>query len=179
MVYVIFGNGFEEMEALAPVDLLRRAGAEVVTVGIGSREITGSHGVTVRTDITESEMKTDGLEMIVLPGGGGGTEEIKASDRVRKMVRYAYDNGLWIGAICAAPTVLGMMGLLEGRKAVCFPGCEDEMGGAEIKDADVVTDGKIITGRAAGASITFALKLVEALKGPDVSASVRDRICYR
>jgi 4-methyl-5(b-hydroxyethyl)-thiazole monophosphate biosynthesis len=167
------------MEAIAPVDLLRRAGADVVTVGIGGRQITGSHNITISTDITDDEMRREGLEMIVLPGGGGGTAAIMGCDAVKNMVRYAYDNGLWVCAICAAPTVLGSMGLLKGRKAVCYPGNEHLLTGAEIVDADVVTDGRIITGRAAGAATPFALKLAEALKGPGESESVREKICYR
>lgn len=179
MVYVIFGNGFEEMEAVAPVDLLRRAGVDVAAVGIGSRNITGSRGVTVTTDISDDEMQTEGLEMIVLPGGLGGTKAIMECERVKKVVRHAFDNGIWVCAICAAPAVLGSMGILKGKKAVCYPGNEHLLEGAEIVDADVVVDGKIITGRAAGAAIPFALKLVEALKGAQAADSVREKICYR
>lgn len=179
MVYVIFGNGFEELEALAPVDLLRRAGVDVVTVGIGAHEITTSRGVKIIADITDAEMRIEGLEMIVLPGGLGGTDAIMHCENVRRIVRYAYDNDLWVCAICAAPTVLGDMGLLKGKRAVCYPGNESLLTGATIEDADVVTDGKIITGRAAGASIPFALKLVEALKGADEAENIRGKICYR
>lgn len=178
MVYVIFGNGFEEMEALAPVDLLRRAGVEVVTVGIGSREITGSNGAVVKTDITDDMMVKEGLEMIVLPGGLGGTSEIMKSERVKAMVQYAYDSGAYVCAICAAPTVLGSMGLLKGKKATCYPGHEEKLAGAEVMDADVVRDGKIITARAAALSIPFALRLVEAVRGTEAATMVRNKICY-
>jgi 4-methyl-5(b-hydroxyethyl)-thiazole monophosphate biosynthesis len=178
LVYVIFGNGFEEMEALAPVDLLRRAGADVVTVGIGSREITGSNGTVVKTDITDDKMVKQGLEMIVLPGGLGGTAEIMKSQRVKDMVQYAHDSGAYICAICAAPTVLGSMGLLKGRKATCYPGNEEKLIGAEVVDADIVRDGKIITARAAALSIPFGLRLVEAVKGSEAASIVRNKICY-
>lgn len=178
MVYVVFGNGFEEMEALAPVDLLRRAGADVVTVGIGSNEITSSRGIVVRTDITDDMMEKKDLEMIVLPGGLGGTMEIMGSERVKDVVRYAYDSGAYVCAICAAPTVLGSMGLLKGKKATCYPGNEEKLEGAEIVDADVVRDGKIITARAAALSIPFALRLVEAVKGPQAADDIRSKICH-
>jgi len=179
MVYVILANGFEEMEAIAPIDLLRRAGVDVVTVGVGSKNIVGSHDIPVTADIVDTEMRTDGLEMIVLPGGLAGTKAISESERVKEAVRRVYENGGWVCAICAAPTVLGSMGLLKGKKAVCYPGHEHMLEGAEIVDADVVVDGRIITGRAAGAATPFALKLVEALKGARESETIAEKICFR
>lgn len=170
MIYVFLADGFEECEAIAPIDILRRGGVEVKTVGIGAREITGAHGIRVICDITESDTVTDGLKGIVLPGGMPGTLNLEKSDTVRRFISFSYDNGLIIGAICAAPSVLGHMGLLKNRRATCFPGFEAEFEGAVFSDEPSVTDGNIITACGAGAAFDFGLALLSEITGDKESA---------
>lgn len=164
MVYVFLANGFEEMEALAPVDLLRRAGVEVFTVGVGSDMIVSSHNIPVKTDTTVDKIVlNDELEMIVLPGGMPGTLNLEASPDVLGAVDYCADNNRYIAAICAAPSIIGHKGLLDGRYATCFPGYEKDLKGAIHSARLVAVDGKFITAKGAGCSMKFALKLVELL----------------
>ena len=167
MVYEFLANGFEETEALVPVDMLRRCGITVKTVGIGNNVITGSHGIPVITDITDSEVvMSDDVEMIILPGGMPGTLNLEHSVTVKNAINYCSDNNIYIAAICAAPSILGHMGLLKGKKAVCFEGYESQLEGAEVLYDSVCVDGKIITARGAGVSLDFALKLIETLISP-------------
>ena len=148
MVYVFLANGFEEMEALAPVDLLRRAGVEVFTVGVGSDMIVSSHNIPVKTDTTVDKIVlNDELEMIVLPGGMPGTLNLEASPDVLGAVDYCADNNRYIAAICAAPSIIGHKGLLDGRYATCFPGYEKDLKGAIHSARLVAVDGKFITAK--------------------------------
>ncbi len=163
MIYVFLADGFEEIEALAAVDILRRAELDVKTVGIGKKLIKGGHGIAVEADIADSEAVSDGLEMIVLPGGMPGTLNLEKSAIVSSFVSYAAAHGLWIGAICAAPSVLGHLGLIDGKRATCYPGFESELGQAVYTAAHVERDGKFITARGPGASVEFSLELVRAL----------------
>lgn len=173
MVYVFLANGFEELEALAPIDILRRAGVEVVTVGVDSTEITASHKVVFNADTTVDKITLDDkLEMIVLPGGMPGTLNLENNDYVQAAIDYCVKNDKYVSAICAAPSILGHKGLLKGKKAVCFPGFEKDLEGAEIAEIGVAEDGKFITAKGAGVCIEFALKLVEKL----VSAEKADEI---
>ena len=180
MVYILLGNGFEESEALVPVDLLRRAGAKVTLVGLDGLEITGSHGVTVKADVTMDEAHDpEDMEMLVLPGGLGGVESIQKNLFALALIQKAYDRGCWLCAICAAPTVLARAGCLDRRKAVCYPGMEDEMGSAVVqKGSQVVTDGRIITGEAAGSSFEFGLLLVEVTCGREAMERVRNAVHF-
>ena len=179
MVYVFLANGFEDIEALAPVDLMRRAGIEVKTVGVGGSNITTSHRVTVKTDMTINELVFGSdLEMIVLPGGMPGTLNLENDMELQHTIDYCVENDKFIGAICAAPSILGHKGLLEGKKATCYPGFEKDLLGAEFTGEKVVQDGKIITSRGAGACLEFGLKLVEALKGKEKSDEIADNIRY-
>ena len=179
MVYAFLAEGFEEIEALATVDLLRRADIEVKTVGIGGKTIAGSHGIPVVADLTEYEVREADIEMLILPGGMPGTLHLNESAFVRSMVQAAFANGVYIAAICAAPSVLGTLGLLEGRRAVCYPGQEEKLRGAALQpDAEVVCDGKIITAKAAGVACDFALKLIELLCGYAQAEKVRKGIFY-
>lgn len=174
MVYVFLADGFEETEALAPVDILRRCGVEVVTVGVGGTEITGSHKITVKADITDSEVTTDNIDAVVLPGGMPGTLNLEKSAIVKASVEYCVQNDLPVCAICAAPSILGHMGILRGKKATCFPGFEQELDGAEVQqDKLAVTDGKIITGKGAGAAIEFGLQIATLLVGKEISDKTR------
>ena len=164
MVYVFLAQGFEELEALAPVDVLRRAGVEVQTVGVGSDTVVGSHEIPVKTDITVDKIVLDDkLEMVVLPGGMPGALNLEANPDVLAAVDFCAENNRYIAAICAAPRILGHKGLLEGRYATCFPGYESELKGALISTRHVAVDGKYITAKGAGCSVRFALKLVEML----------------
>lgn len=174
MVYVFLANGFEETEALAPVDILRRSGVDVKTVGVGGDKITGSHDITVLADISDAEVETDVIEAVVLPGGMPGTLNLEKSPVVRACIEYCAQNDLPICAICAAPSILGHMELLKGKKATCFPGFEQELYGAEVQqDKLAVTDGKIVTGKGAGAAIEFGLAVAALLAGQDVSDKTR------
>ncbi|MDE5859261.1 MAG: DJ-1/PfpI family protein [Oscillospiraceae bacterium] len=180
MIYVFLAQGFEETEAIAPIDILRRCEKEVVTVGIGDNIIKGSHGIAVVTDTEDKliELNSD-LEMIVLPGGMPGTLNLEKSKIVQKAIDYCADNGKYIGAICAAPSILGHKGLLKGKKAVCYTGFEPQLEGAEIADAPAVIDGKIITARGAGAAVDFGLKLVEALISKERSEKMGEALLWR
>lgn len=178
MVYIILGKGFEEIEAIAPCDILRRGGVEVKLAAIGEKLVEAGHGVRVEADCTLAELDVKNLEMIILPGGLGGVRAIGASNAALGAVREVYDAGGFVAAICAGPTVLARLGLLEGKKATCYPGCEDEMAGAVMQNAGVVRDGRIITGRAAGAAVDFGLALLAALKGEDEAKRVAAGIVY-
>lgn len=178
MVYIVLGTGFEEMEAVVPCDLLRRAGVDARFVGIGGLEILGSRGITVKADCTETEAKWDEADMIVLPGGLGGVASIEGSDVVMDAVKKAYLDGRFVAAICAAPTILAKLGFTHGKKACCYPGMEEEMGSALMEACGTVRDGKIITGRAAGAAFDFGLALIEALCGNEVSRKVAAEVVY-
>ena len=173
MVYVFIAEGFEEVEALAPVDILRRAEVEVKTVGIGSNIIRGFHGIPVITDLDSKEIiLDDNLEMIILPGGMPGTINLEANDDVQKAIDFCMDNNIYISAICAAPSILGHKGVLDGKKATCFPGFENELGKACYSDSLVVNDGRITTAKGAGAAVKFGLKLVELLVSKEKSEAL-------
>ena len=180
MVYLLLGTGFEETEAIAPLDLLRRAGVEVLTVGINGKTVYGGHGIGIEADITVEEMDLTQLDMIILPGGLGGVASARASKPALDALRFAWENGKFVAAICAGPTVLADLGITDGRQATCYPGCEGGMGSAElIPDAACVRDGKLITGTSAGCAIPFGLALIAALKGEDVANTVKDQIVIR
>ncbi len=172
MIYVYLAEGFEETEAIAPIDLLRRTEKKVVTVGVGDNIIVSSHGVPVIADtIAQEAPLTDELEMIVLPGGMPGTLNLEKSEYVQAAIDFCTTHDIPIGAICAAPSILGHKGLLKGKKAVCYTGFEAQLEGAEIIDAPVAVDGNIITARGAGAAVKFGLALVEKV----VSKAESDR----
>lgn len=174
MVYVFLADGFEDIEALAPIDILRRANVDVKTVGVTGKEVTSSHGVTVKADISVSDIKLDSdLELIVLPGGMPGTLNLEASVGVQKAIDFCAANDKYIAAICAAPSILGHKGLLKGKKATCFPGFEKDLVGANACSDLVVKDGKIITGKGSGACIEFGLKLAEILVSADAALNIK------
>lgn len=173
MNYVLLAEGFEEVEAITIVDVLRRAQIEVTTVGIGSKTITGTHGIPVVADMCSCEAKAEGLDMVILPGGMPGTTNLGESDKVAQYVDYCVKNDKYVCAICAAPMVLGKLGVLEGKNAVCYPGCEGGLTGANIVKEAVVVDGKVVTSMGPGTATEFALKIVELVKGKAVSDQVR------
>lgn len=180
MVYVMLGTGFEETEAIVPVDLLRRAGVEVLTVGINGKTVYGGHGIGVEADITLSQMDLTLADMIVLPGGLGGVASIRASQSAMDAVKFCWENGKYVAAICAGPTVLADLHITDGKNTTCYPGCESGMGTAICaSDADCVQDGKVITGTSAGCAIPFGLKLIEALQGGEAAQKVAEQIVIR
>ena len=177
MVYVLLGTGFEEVEAIAPVDLLRRAGIDVLTVGINGKTVFGGHNIGIEADITLEEMDLTNLEMIVLPGGLGGVASCRASEGAMNALKFAWENGKFVAAICAGPTVLADLHITDGKEVTCYPGCEKDMGNAKyIPNAASVRDGNLITGTSAGCAIPFALKLIEALKGAEEAKKVAQQI---
>jgi 4-methyl-5(b-hydroxyethyl)-thiazole monophosphate biosynthesis len=180
MVYLLLGTGFEETEAIAPLDLLRRAGCNVLSVGVNGKTVYGGHGIGIEADITLEEMDLTNMEMIVLPGGLGGVASVRASEQAMNALRFAWENDKFVAAICAGPTVLADLGITDGRKATCYPGCESGMGQADmVADAPCVRDGKLITGTSAGCAVPFALMLIEALKGTEEAQRVAQQIVIR
>ena len=176
MVYVLLGTGFEETEAIAPIDLMRRAGIPVQTVGLNGKVIYGGHGIGVEADITAHEMDLTNLELIMLPGGLGGVKSIRESKPAMDAIRFAYENGKFVAAICAGPTILAELGITDGKDAVCYPGCEEEMGSAHMITAPWIRSGKVITGTSAGCALSFGLGLVEALKGSEEAQRIQKQI---
>ncbi|MBO5078358.1 MAG: DJ-1/PfpI family protein [Oscillospiraceae bacterium] len=180
MVYMLLGTGFEETEAIAPLDLLRRAGVQALTVSVNGKTVYGSHGIGIEADITLEQLDLTNLEMIVLPGGLGGVASVSASKEAMDALRFAYENDKYVAAICAGPTVLASLGITDGKSATCYPGCEEKMGSAHmLPDKAAVRDGKLITGASAGCAIAFGLELVAALKGPEAADAIRQQIVIR
>ena len=179
MVYMLLGTGFEETEAIAPLDLMRRAGIEVKTVGLNGKIIYGGHGIGVEADLLPEEADLKTAEMLVLPGGLGGVASIRASQWAMDAIRYAYEKQAYVAAICAAPTILAELGMLTGRTAVCYPGCEEGMMDVTITDLPAVRDGNIITGTSAGCAVSFGLALIEALKGHTEAQRIEQQIVIR
>ena len=180
MVYMLLGTGFEETEAIAPLDLLRRAGVDILTVGVTGKTVYGSHNIGIEADITIDQMDLTNLEMIILPGGLGGVASARASQPALDALQFAWENDKFVAAICAGPTVLSDLGITDGKNATCYPGCEGGMGQAELgPGAACVRDGKLITGTSAGCAIPFGLALVEALKGKDMADTIARQIVIR
>ena len=179
MVYMLLGTGFEETEAIAPLDLLRRAGVDILTVGVTGKTVYGSHKIGIEADITMDEMDLTDLEMIILPGGLGGVASARASKEALNALRYGWEHDRYVAAICAGPTVLADLGITDDRNATCFPGCESQMGKANMVNAAAVTDGKLITGTSAGCAIAFGLALVAALKGEAAAQAIGSQIVIR
>ena len=177
---IFFADGLEECEALITVDLLRRAGVEVTIASVmGRAEITGAHKIAVRCDAVAEALDLNAADAVILPGGLPGTEYLYESALVRETVQAYAEAGKLVAAICAAPTVPGRMGLLKGRRATCYPGCEEDLPGADYVDAETVTDGDFVTGSALGAAIPFALSIIAYLDGQEASDRVRRSIVYR
>ena len=174
MIYLFLANGFEEIEALCPLDLLRRAGLPVTTVGVGGSDmIVGAHGIAVQADMPDTMYRDAKPDMVILPGGMPGSKNLDESRVVDSALRAAAANGGYLAAICAAPMVLGKRGYLKGKTAICFPGFEEFLYGATLADTRVVTDGKVITAAGMGVALEFGLALVAALKGKDTADELR------
>lgn len=179
-VLVFLVNGFEEIEAMAPIDLLRRAGITADTVSINEdNQVTSSRKIRVLTDKTIDEINFENYEMIVLPGGPGTENYMKSEKLLEKLKEFSINRKL--GAICAAPTILSALGILNGKQAICFPACEPDLikDGAIIVNQDVVKDNNIITSRGAGTAIDFSLSLIEELLGKNKSHEIRKEILYK
>ena len=179
MVYIFLADGFEEIEALCVLDFLRRAGVEVRTVGIDEKIVKGSHKIPVVCDM-EDIMLTgfEDFDMIILPGGLPGSNNLDASETVEKFINRAVYEDKFIAAICAAPFILGKRGILNGKRACCYPGFEGQLTGAEVVSDGCVRDGKIITARAMGKSHDFALEIVEALCGKEKRDQLSNAVLY-
>lgn len=179
MVYLFLADGFEEIEALTQVDYLRRAGIDIKTVGVTGKTVTGAHGITVCADISENDVLIDDtLEMVILPGGIPGVPNLEQkSKKLAHALEFAFKNGKYIAAICAAPTLVAKLGYLDGKNAVCYPSMENELCGANYIKKSVVHDGTVITAEAAGASELFAFELIRALKGDAAANKVKAAIC--
>ena len=176
MVAILLGDGFEEMEALCPCDCLRRAGVEVKLAAVGAAlQVTGAHGITVTADCLV-EALPEQLELLILPGGMGGVAAISGSPAALDCIDRQHRAGDWLAAICAAPSVLGHMGLLIGKKATCFPGFEGELKGATISEKPVCVDGKIVTAKGMGVAVQFGLTLAGLMVGKDVEKKIHDGI---
>lgn len=177
MVYCFLADGFEELEAIAPIDMLKRAGVDVVTVGVTGKNVTGSHNITFVADIEADEVVlTDKIEAVILPGGMPGTLNLEKSEAVQNAVDYAVSEGKFLCAICAAPSILGHKCLLKGKNATAFPGFEKDLEGAVISDKYVCRDGKFITARGAGVAVKFGLEIVSALVSEEKSKEIEKTI---
>ena len=181
MIYLFLAEGFEETEAIAPLDILRRAELEVATVGVGRKTVTGSHGIPVPADVMDCEIMPDeNCTAVILPGGMPGTLNLEKNATVQAFIDYAAAHNLVIGAICAAPSILGYKGLLNGKSAVCYDGFETQLFGATVLKERVCRDGNIITAVGAGAAMEFGLALTEVLAGEDAAQKIKDSMkCIR
>lgn len=168
MIYLFLAEGFEEVEALAVVDVLRRAGLEIKTVGLTHTHVTGAHQITVTTDLHLDEIVSiEGCELLILPGGQPGTNNLMKSKKLQDLLMRAYYEGKYIAAICAAPTVLENLGIIKGKRVTCYPSYQSQMISATVIDESVVVDDKIITGRGVGVALEFGLAIVAELLGSE------------
>ena len=168
MIYVFLAEGFEEVEALATVDVLRRAGLDVRTVGVSGSTVSGSHAIPVVCYVMIDDIQPDGsVDAVVLPGGMPGTLNLENNDKVNSFIDYAYAEGKYVCAICAAPSILGKKGMLNGKEAICFPGFEEYLYGAKLSDKSVCVDGRIITAKACGVALKFGKVIAEQFIGTE------------
>ncbi len=178
MVYLFLANGFEECEALVPLDILRRGSIEVKTVGIGGLEIKGTHNITVIADITDNKVVLKDIDAVILPGGMPGTNNLESNETVKNTVSFANDNEKLICAICAAPKILGSMGLLRDKNATCFPSFENYLKDASVCECGVVKDGNIITAKGVGVAFEFGFTILESLIGKEKTEALKRQMQY-
>lgn len=179
MIYVFLANGFEEVEAITPIDMLRRCELEVITVGIGGDSVIGSHNIPVLTNITDSQIVLDdSVDMIILPGGMPGTLNLEKNANVQKAIDFCMEKNKYIAAICAAPSILGHKGLLDGKEATCYTGFEEQLGNAIITGRPVCSDGNIITSRGAGTAMEFSFELVKKLISNERCEILKKSVLY-
>lgn len=179
MVYLFLADGFEIIEAMAPIDMLRRADIEIKTVGVTGKTVTSSCGIEVNADIVLDEFVYSNVDAVIFPGGGDGVINLEKNNVVQNVIDRAVEDGIYICAICAAPSILGNKGLLNGVDATAFPSFQKYLDGAVLSDKYVVTDGKFITARGAGVSVDFGLEIVKALAGEEKAEEVRKTIQCR
>ena len=178
-IYQFMAEGFEDVEALAPVDILRRGGQEIVMVSItGSEYVTSAHGVTLKTDALFDDVDLADADLLMLPGGLPGSTNLNAHEGLREALVKHYESGKLIAAICAAPMVFGSLGLLEGKRATCYPGCESTMTGAEYTKQLVTIDGNIITGEGPAAAFPYAYAILEIFAGKAVADQLREGMMF-
>ena len=179
--YILLATGFEEIEAVSIIDILRRAGVEIETISISeNRQISGAHNIEILADTLFDETDFSNGDMLIFPGGQPGTDNLNSQKKIKKLIQTYYGQQKYIAAICAAPLIFGEMGLLQGKKAVCYPGYEDRLLGAEIAQNEcVVVDGNIITSKGAGTAIEFALKLVEILVGQETAEILKKKMIVK
>ena len=175
-VYILLADGFEELEAIAPIDILRRMDLNAVMVGVTSKQVKGAHGIEITADRTLNQLKAQTPAAVVLPGGMPGAKNLDANRMVGDLVKRVAADGGVVGAICAAPMVLGHLGLLEGKRATCYPGFEEELNGATKVDDKVVTDGRIVTAAGAGVAAEFGFAVGALVKDPVTAAFVKRSI---
>lgn len=180
MVYIILGEGFEEIEAVVPCDILRRGGVDTKFAAVGaSKSVTGGRGISVLADILTTEIVPTVDDAFVIPGGMGGVNSIKADTKTMKLIESAANSGAFLAAICAGPSVLAKLGLIEGKHITCYLGCENLMGKAHCDTKKpIATDKGLITGRAAGSAIDFGLALLSHFKGEKTAEKVRTDLVY-
>jgi len=178
MIYMFLADGFEEVEALAPLDILRRANADIVTVGVTGEYVKGAHDITVKADISLGDVQREKIDAVILPGGLGGTNNMDSSAEVKNLVQYAADNDKLVCAICAAPSILGKMGLLDGKEATCYPGFEDTFKGGKYVKQSVVRCGNFITSDGMGSAYKFGFEITAALFGNETAEKIKEQIQY-
>lgn len=178
MVYLFLADGFEEVEAIAPLDILRRAGISVTTIGVTGELVTGAHNICVKADADISSVMLEDIDAVILPGGLGGTNNLDASLEVKDIVKNAYDRGKLVCAICAAPSILGKMGLLNGKDATCYPGFEEYFDGGNYTGASVTVSGNIITADGMGSAYKFGFEIVKALIDEQTAEKIKEQIQY-
>lgn len=176
---IFLAEGFEEIEALTVVDLLRRAGIEIITASImGKKSVTGSHNITVEADALFEDIDFENTDMLILPGGMPGTTNLDNYAPLKEQISKFNEQGKALAAICAAPTVYGKMGLLQGKKATCFPGREPDLLGADVQTTETVKDGHFITSRGMGTAIPFGLAIIEHFQGAEAAKEMAAKIVY-
>lgn len=176
---VFFGKGYEEIEALTVVDILRRAGVDTAMVSVSEeRKVAGSHAIAVEMDAVISEVDFDSLDLIVLPGGMPGTANLEACEMLMTQVDAFVSQNKIVAAICAAPSILGHRGILKGRKACCYPSWENHLEGAQVLEQPAVIDGNLVTGRGMGAAVPFALAVLERLQGKEAAGEMAKNIVF-
>lgn len=178
MIYAFLANGFEECEAIAPIDILKRAGFEVVTVGVNGKTAVGAHNIPIICDVTLDEIGCQNIEAIILPGGMPGTTNLENSKPVMDIIDYCYDNNILIAAICAAPSIIGKNNFLKHKKATCFPGFEKYLNGAIITEDSVVCDGNFITAKGAGVAFQFGFAILEYLTDSATAENLKKTMIF-
>ena len=177
--FVFLADGFEELEAIAPIDILRRAEIDLITVSISAnKEVCGAHGIKIIADCLFNEVDFGNCDLLFLPGGMPGTSNLDAHEELKKLIFAHAKQDKYIAAICAAPSILGKMGLLEGKEAICYPSFENQLLGATVSGDKIVKSGSILTAKGAGVAIEFALRLVAEMKGKTIAEDIATSICY-